>query len=89
MEAVDGTTTYRVRGTIGGDRINYPGLTRARTAAMPLVKLLLQSMISDDKCLLTLDTKDFYLNTPLDRPEYLRISSKLLPQHIIDKKGLW
>ena len=87
-EAVDGTTTYRVRGTIGGDRINYPGPTTARTAAMPLVKLLLQSVVSDDKCLLTLDIKDFYLKTPLDRPEYLRISSKFLPQHIIDKNGL-
>ena len=47
-EASDGTTTYRVRGTIGGDRINYPGPTTARTAAMPLVKLLLQSVISDN-----------------------------------------
>ena len=87
-EAVDGTTTYRVRGTIGGDRIDYPGPTTARTAAMPLVKLLLQSVVSDDKRFLTLDIKDFYLNTPLDRPEYLRISSKFLPQHIIDKNSL-
>lgn len=87
-EAVDGTTTYRVRGTIGRDRIKYPGPTTARTAAMPLVKLLLQSVVSDDKCFLTLDIKDFYLNTPLDRPECLRISSKFLPQHIIDENRL-
>ena len=87
-KSVDGATTYRVRGTIGGDRINYPGPTTARTAAMPLVKLLLQSVVSDNSRFLTLDIKDFYLNTPLDRPEYLRISSKFLPQHIVVKNNL-
>ena len=87
-KAVEGSTTYRVRGTIGGDRINYPGPTTARTAAMPLIKLLLQSVVSDNKRFLTLDIKDFYLNTPLDRPEYLRITSKFLPQNIIVKNNL-
>ena len=53
--AIDGSTTYRVRGTIGGDRISYPGPTSARTAAMPLVKLLIQSVVSDNKRFLTLD----------------------------------
>ena len=86
--ASDGSTTYRVRGTIGGDRIRYPGPTTARTAAMPLVKLLLQSVVSDNKRFLTLDIKDFYLNTPLDRPEYLRIQSKFLPQHILDTNNI-
>ena len=77
-----------MRGTIGGDRINYPGPTTARTAAMPLVKLLLQSVVSDNSRFLTLDVKDFYLNTPLNRPEFLRISSKFLPQHIVAQNGL-
>ena len=27
----------RIRGTIGGDRVHYPGPTNARTAAMPLI----------------------------------------------------
>ena len=81
--AVDGSTTYRVRGTIGGDRISYPGPTTARTAAMPLVKLLIQSVVSDNKRFLTLDIKDFYLNTPLDRSEYLRVATKFLPPQVI------
>ena len=71
--------TYRVRGTIGGDRINYPGETSASTAAMPVVKILLQSVISDDSNWMTLDIKDYYLNTPLARPEYIRIQRKLIP----------
>ena len=54
----NGDKTFRVRGTIGGDRINYPGETSADTAAMPVVKLLLQSVISDDLKWMTLDIKD-------------------------------
>ena len=51
---------------------------------MPLVKLLIQSVVvSDNKRFMTLDIKDFYLNTPLDRSEYLRISAKFLPSGII------
>ena len=50
---------------------------------MPLVKLLIQSVVSDNKRFMTLDIKDLYLNTPLDRSEYLRISAKLLPPEII------
>ena len=52
---------------------------------MPSVKLLLQSVVSDDKRFLTLDIKDFYLNTPLERPEYLHINTKFLPEHILDE----
>ena len=87
-EAANGERTYRIRGTIGGDRINYPGPTTARTAAMPLVKLLLQSVISDNSKWLTIDIKDYYLNTPLPRPEYLRISTKFLPPETILKYDL-
>ena len=55
---------------------------------MPLVKLLLQSVVSNSENFLTLDIEDFYLNTPLDRPEFLRISSRFLPPHIVDKNNL-
>ena len=78
-EDATGNRTYRVRGTIGGDRINYPGETSANTAAMPVVKILLQSVVSDDSNWMTLDIKDYYLNTPLSRPEYIRIQRKLIP----------
>jgi hypothetical protein len=64
---------YRIRGTAGGDRINYDGSTKANTAALSTVKLLLQSVVSDNANFMTLDIKDFYLNTLLPRSEYLRI----------------
>ena len=81
----NGDKTFRVRGTIGGDRMNYPGETSADTAAMPVVKLLLQSVISDDQNWMTLDIKDYYLNTPLHRAEYIRIQRKLIPDAIMEK----
>ena len=87
-ETPDGRRTYRIRGTIGGDRVNYPGPTTARTAAMSLVKILIHSVISDNAQWLTIDIKDFYLSTPLPRPEYPRIQSKFLPTDIIVKHNL-
>ena len=72
-EDAAGHRIYRIRGTIGGDRINYPGETSASTAAMPVVKILLQSVVSDGSNWMTLDIKDYYLNTPLSRPEYICI----------------
>jgi hypothetical protein len=64
---------YRIRGTAVGDRINYDGPTKAKTAAQSTVKLLLQSVVSDNAKFMTLDIKDFYLMTPLPRSEYIRI----------------
>jgi hypothetical protein len=34
---------------------------------------------------MTADVKNFYLNTPMDRPEYMRISIKNTPQEIIEE----
>ena len=82
------TKLYRIRGTIGGDKIHYDGATKANTAAMPVVKMLLQSAISEDANWMTADLKDYYLMTPLPRPEYLLIQKKHLSQHIITKYDL-
>ena len=46
---------------------------------MEVVKVLLNSALSDDAELMTLDIKDYYLGTPLERPEYLRIDIKFIP----------
>ena len=81
----NGDKTFRVRGTIGGDQMNYPGEISADTAAMPVVKLLLQSVISDDLKWMALDIKDYYLNTPLPRAEYIRIQRKLIPDALMGK----
>lgn len=46
-ETASSKRTFCIRGTIGGDTVNYPGPTTARTAVMPLVKMLIHSVISD------------------------------------------
>lgn len=83
-----GDTTYRIRGTAGGDRINYTGPTSAQTAAMPVVKLLLHSVVSEHKSWMTIDIKDYYLNTPLLRPEFIRIPLRMIPTVTMDNHSL-
>ena len=77
-----GNISYRIRGTIGGDRIN--GADRA----MPFVKLLLQAAMSENVKVLTMDAQDSYLNTPLTCPEFLRIPLKFIPPCVLDKHHL-
>ena len=81
----------RIRGTIGGDRINYPGAVSSATADIFSVKALLHAVVSDrytkgtDTRFATLDIKDFYLGTPLQRKEYVSIPLKYIPADIISK----
>ena len=84
----DGLLTFRVRGTAGGDRINYPGNVSSSCADMPVVKTLLQSVVSDNANWMTADIKDYYLMTPLTRSEYIRIPVKMIPESIIAKYAL-
>ena len=84
----DNAKVYRIRGTIGGDRINYTGITKANTAAMPVVKMLLQSVVSDVAEFMTIDIKDFYLNTQLPRSEWMRLPVKFLSESILNKYNL-
>ena len=77
---------FRVRGTLGGDRLNYPFDVTARTADLDAVKILIHSVVSDDGGkYMTADVSDYYLGTDLERPEYVRIQLKLIPQASMDK----
>jgi hypothetical protein len=51
------------------------------TADMTLVMILLNSIIStkDAQCV-TLDLKDFYLNTPMKRYEYMHLKPVDIPE---------
>ena len=82
------TVIYRVRGAAGGDKINYDGPTSAQTADMVAVKILLNSVVSDKAQWASADIKDFYLGTPLDRPEYMRMQLRFLPDEVLDELNL-
>jgi hypothetical protein len=79
----------RTRITVGGDRITYPGDCGTPTADLLTVKILLNSIVSTMGAkFMTIDIKDFYLMTPMDRPEYFRMKLELFPQEIIEQYGL-
>ena len=75
---------HRVRLTVVGIRINFPGDCGTPTADMITVKILLNSVISTANAkFMTIDNKDFYLNTPMERPEFMRLTLADLPDNII------
>jgi hypothetical protein len=78
------TETHRTRLTAGGDRINYPEDVGTPIADMTLVKIMLNSVISTKgaECVM-LDIKDFYLNSPMKRYEYMCIKITDIPEEII------
>jgi hypothetical protein len=57
--------------------------------SIELVKLLINSVLSQRNAwLATMDLKNFYLNIPLDQPEYVRIKLADTPHKFIDKYKL-
>ena len=69
-----------MRLTLGGDVLVYAGDASSPAASLLEAKLLLNSVISDSHLgarFMSLDIKDFFLQTQLDEPELMRIHSKL------------
>ena len=71
---------FRVRMTVGGDKLDYFDNTSSPTASLVETKLLINSVISDHKSknsrFCSMDLKDFFLTTPMDRAEYIRINAR-------------
>ena len=79
----------RTRFTVGGDRINYPGEVATPTAEMLVAKLLFNSTISTKGArFMTMDISNFYLNSPLPRPEFIKIKLSDIPEEIINEYNL-
>ena len=71
----------RTRITIGGNRITFPGDIGSPTASLELAKLVFNSVLSRPGAKFTIfDICNFYLQTPLDRPEYARIKLSDIPE---------
>ena len=70
----------------GDNHINYPGEVATPTAEMTLVKVLWNSVISTKGArYMTMDLKDFYLNTTLERFEYIKLRMGNIPNKIVIK----
>ena len=65
------------------------GELTTRTADLRTTKIMLNSVISTRGArYMTADAGNFYLATPMERKEYLRIAINLIPQEFIDLYGL-
>ena len=68
---------------MGGDKLEYQGEVSTKTTGLTTIKLLLNSVISTIWAkFMTSDVKNFYLNTPMDEPEYTKIPVRLIPDKI-------
>jgi hypothetical protein len=79
----------RTRLTVGGNLIHNPGDVSTKTAGLTTAKILFNSTISTPGAkFMCMDVKNFYLNTPMDRFEYMRLPLNLLPDEIIKQYDL-
>ncbi len=75
--------------TVGGNLICYPGDAGANTALLELMKLMLNSVISRKGAQFAcIDIKNFYLDTPMKDPEYVRIKITDISEEFILEYGL-
>lgn len=79
----------RIRITVGGNLVNYPGDVGTKTTDLLTVKLLLNSVISTPGAkFMSMDISNFYLMAPMDRPEYVRMNLSDFPDEIIEEYKL-
>jgi hypothetical protein len=75
--------------TVGGNRIEYPGEVAMETADLTITKAILNSVYSTKAALyMNMDIKKYYLGTPLERYEYVRIPISMAPNEIMDEYKL-
>ncbi len=73
----------------GGDRVHYPGNASTPTTDLLTVKILINSIISTAGAkFMTMDIKDFYLNTPMARYKYMQLCIADMPDDVIKHYNL-
>ena len=73
--------------TAGGDRLDYPSNSRSPAVCMIDAKLHINSTISDTHKgahYLRINIKNFYLGTPMQYYQYIRVLPKVVPQEVWD-----
>ena len=76
----------RTRLTVGGNLLEYKGKTSTESASLETIKIHLNSTISTkDAKYAAANIGNFYTNSKLDTPEYMKIHISLIPQEIIDE----
>jgi hypothetical protein len=84
-----GDDANRAHITIGGKNIPYPRDVGTLMGSIELVKLLVNSVLSQRNArLATMDLKNFYPNTLINQPEYVCIKLADIPQEFINENKL-
>jgi hypothetical protein len=79
----------RTRLTVGGNLIDYPGKVSAPTANLTTYKLHCNDVISTPGAkAVNWDIANFYLNTPLPQPEFMKLHISLIPEEIVQHYNL-
>ena len=77
---------HRVRLTVRGDKVEYPGDISTPTINLTIAKLLVNSVLSMPNAKgLCVDIKYYYLNTEMKRFEYIEVKLEIIPQEIINQ----
>ena len=80
---------YRTHLTVGGNQVIHPGECGTPTVDLLTVKLLLNSVISTtDAKFMTIDIKDFHLNTPMSRYECMPLKLSNHPKNLFQQYNL-
>ena len=79
----------RTRITVTGTQIFYPGDVGTPTGSLELVKLIINSVLPRRNArFVSFDFKNFYLQTPMEQSEYVRIKFSDIPQEFIEEYDL-
>ena len=83
------TEQERTRLTVGGILIDYPDTVTTRTCDLVTFKMHINSTLSRPNTkYCSFDVKNFYLNTPMERYEYMKIPIAQIPEEIINEYKL-
>ena len=76
---------YRVRITVGGDKLDFCGNASSVAASLATVKILLNSVVyTKGEKFTTANIKDCFYASFLPDSEYMKMKLKMIPQEIID-----
>jgi Reverse transcriptase (RNA-dependent DNA polymerase) len=80
------TDPYRVRCTVGGNLIDFPGDKSTKVAELVTIKCLLNNIISTPNARAgCIALKDFYLNNELPTPEYVFFKKDTIPEDFLQQ----
>ena len=72
--------------TVTGSQICNPGDVGTPTGSLDFIKIIIHNVLSRRNArFVSLDFKNFYLQTPIERSKYVRINFSDIPQEFIEE----